>query len=152
MSQRTIQLLGNGCNGHKTREVQKGPWKLMLIEKEWGKNSKPLYLVRCRNRTAWRKRENLSRQNRWLPKSATQTRKLRCSTTTHKLPVTFSLDRYCFCAHCANRGCDKSHPSETQLTVRDYSENGYNDRNPSGVGSKMETELFLSWNPGTLIH
>lgn len=151
MSQRTIQLLGNGCNGHKTREVQKGPWKLMLIEKEWGKNSKPLYLVRCRNRTAWRKRETLSRENRWLPKSATQTRKLRCSTTTHKQPVAFSLDRY-FCAHCANRGCDDPHPSEPQLTVRDYSENGYSDRNPSGVGSKMETELFLSWNPGTLIH
>lgn len=47
-------------------------WKLMLTEEEWGNFSKPLYMVRYKNKTAWRKGKNWGRE--WLHNSATESK------------------------------------------------------------------------------
>lgn len=110
-------------------------------------------LGECKNRMVWRKsKKSLSKENRWLHNSTRQTRKVMCWTITCEYHASFSLDRYYFCAHCGNRASDKPHPQKLSLQQEIGLEMDTEDRNPSGVGSTMEMELFPPWGRVTLIY
>lgn len=125
----------------------------MLIEKEWENFSKPSYLVSARAewyeekaRRAWAEKTGgciiqQEKHVRWcveqlhvssmLPSHLTDTISVHTVVTEAVTSLT---------------------PQKLSLQQETGLERDPEDRNPSGVGSTIEMELFPPWSPGTLIH
>lgn len=109
-----------------------------------GKFFKPLYIVRCKG-TAWRKSKNSVREDGGCITQQTETKQ----------------NQVCCCAEQAHPSrLWPSHLTHTTEPISDkanvalvysegWTENGYTNRNPSRVSSKIETGLFL---PGIFIY